>query len=168
MFSTSILETRANHGYGPKPIPVERDFQINEFLDAIMAATPPERARLTTSLDASHAPVLRAFAERMASFAVRQGSAEPLRRGLLALALGGAADDEREMIMVLPLIYRSAELIDADPDSLFAEASNTVGRNTASEAIQDFPARTFEDRSLAAFGFIEGHDVDGFRYLRTW
>jgi hypothetical protein len=168
MLSPSILETKANHGYGPKPIPIERDFEINEFLDAVIAASPEERADLIASLDALHAPVLRAFAERMASFAVRQRSSEPLRRGLLALALGGAADDEREMIMVLPLIYRSAQLIDADPDSLFGETSQALGGGTASELIRDFPARSVEDRSLTAFGFTEGRDADGFRYVRTW
>jgi len=168
VLSTDILETNLNRAYGREPIPVERDFEINELLDALEAASPEERADFCGRLGATHAPVLRAYAERMASFAVRERSVEPLRRALSALALGGFADDEREAIMILPLVYRSAELIDADPASLFAGVADPCDCAAVREEIEAFPGRSPEDRLLAAFGYVEGTDVDGFLYVRTW
>lgn len=168
VIATDILEIDANRGYGRKRIPVERDFEINQLYDEFAAATQAERDDFCSRLGPSHAAVLRAFAERMASFAVREGSVEPLRRALFALAVGGAADDAREAIMILPLIHRSAELIEAEPQALFASAGRPCTSGEFADEIKDFPNRDPHDRSLDAFGYVESADTDGFLYVRTW
>jgi hypothetical protein len=163
-----ILELDANHGYGLEPIPVERDSQIARLLDDYASAPQAESHDFRERLGVRHAPVLRAFAERMASLAVRECSLRPLRVALLALALGGAADDVREAILILPLVYRSAELIGADAAALFAEAAAMCDEAFAAQEIEAFPRRNRQDRSLAEFGYVESADPDGFRYQRTW
>jgi hypothetical protein len=166
--SVNILEIDANHGYGPKRIPVERDSQIAKLLDDYVSAPQGERDDFRRGLNWRHAPVLGAFAERMASVAVREHSVQPLRQALLALALVGDRDDVREGIMILPLVYRSAELIGAEPAPLFAEAARMCDGAMMAKQIETFPARWPMDRQLSAFGYVESVDVDGFRYVLTW
>jgi hypothetical protein len=166
--STNILDIDANHGYGPQPIPVERDSQIAELLESYVSAPEGERDDFRGRLGERHVSVLWAFAERMASLAVREGSAQPLRQSLLALALAGDRHDVREGIMILPLVYRSAELLGVEPAPLFAEAARMSDGVEMTEAIETFPARGPADRRLSAFDFVESTDADGFRYAATW
>src|SRR5262249_46769613 len=107
-----VLDPASNKGYLNRPIPVARDTEIRDLL-----ATASPQA-LATVLDQSHASVLQAFAERMAALAVRRHDPDVLRDGIRAVAAAfEVADDEREVLLVLPLLWRSAELLELDPAS---------------------------------------------------
>jgi hypothetical protein len=77
------------------------------------------------------------------------------------------AGHEREGLLVLPLPWRSAELLQHDPVDVFARAASLLPE-PARGALQKFTQRAPEDRSLAAMGYEEAVDPDGFRYRRTW
>jgi hypothetical protein len=158
-----VLELEHNRGYGPRPIPVDRDSEIDEVVRRGLTAAG--YAQLRAAVAPGHHAVLRAWAERMASFAVRQASAEPLAPALVALALGGLDDGSREALAVLPLVYRSAELVGEDPAGLFQRAAAAVGETAAAE-LRRFLTRG--DRSIRSMGYVEDTDEDGFRYRRTW
>ncbi|HZR04018.1 MAG TPA: hypothetical protein VFA81_12705, partial [Burkholderiales bacterium] len=60
-----VLEPEENQGYLPRPIPTERDEQISRILDEVLVGGAV--ARFVRSLEDRYSPVLRAYAERMAS-----------------------------------------------------------------------------------------------------
>lgn len=148
-----------NRGYGLLPIPSGRD---RAALDWIGSATEEDLARLTSD----HWAVLRVFAERMASWAVRSENGEVLERGLLALALAGLGESA-DSLTVLPLFDHAARRLKMDPAPLFLMVGERVG-GEAQKALVSFLGRSDEDRSLAAMGYQEGRDRDGFRYQRNW
>lgn len=158
-----VLELDRNHGYGPRPIPSDRDSEIETVVRR--GLSPEGYGELRSGVRPEHQAVLRAYAERMASLAVRRQSAEPLGAALVALALGGLDDGSREALLILPLIYRSAELLGEDPAALFRQAAVRVGETAAGE-LGRFLGR--DDRSIRSMGYVEGADEDGFRYRRTW
>lgn len=159
------LEADRHLGYLPRPIPQPLDDEIRRLLAPVLDAGgwADLRARVTPD----HHSVLRVFAERMASWAVRQRDSRPLKIALAALALGGLDDGSREALAVVPLVYRSAERLDVEPEELFEDVARHVGDEAAS-TLRAFPRRSPRDRSIAAMGYEESRDEDGFRYRRTW
>jgi hypothetical protein len=154
-----VLDPASNEGYLSRPIPVARDTEIRDLL----AATSPQA--LAAVLDQSHAPVLLAFAERMAALAVRRHDPDVLRDGIRAAAAAFEVADEREALLVLPLLWRSAELLGLDPA---AELTGPPSGTGAPGALADFATRQPEDRTIQVMGYRESADDDGFRYERTW
>jgi hypothetical protein len=103
-----------------------------------------------------------------ASLAVRETSLKALREGLsaeqLALAVVG---DYRDSLPVLSLLFRSAEILGAEPAVEFAAAA-ALASPPDNRSLLDFLGRDEQDRSLASMGYIERHDDEGFRFERTW
>ncbi|MFJ8689860.1 hypothetical protein [Micromonospora wenchangensis] len=111
--------------------------------------------------------VLTVFAERAASIAVRHQDVHEIRAGLLAVVISQEiADDPRESIAALSLLYRAAEMIGGDPNSEFVAASNAVGGEVG--GLLDFLRRSQEDRSIEAMGYEEGDDQGGFCFVSNW
>jgi len=158
-----VLSPENNTGYLPRPIPVIRDGQIADLLSRSMAEY--SLARLSLRLTDGHAMVLRAFAERMASAAVRNRSPEQLRIGLIALLLGIGRADLREGLAVLPLFHNGLLKLHIDPPAFADSVRQTVGDRLADPFVQ-FMNRA--DKTLEAMGYQEGVDTDGFRYVRSW
>ncbi len=182
----AALDPSANAGYLHWPLPGPRDDEIRDLVAALVGAGPggagPGGAVAGGSgtaggvaagspaagLSGEHATVLSAFAERMATLAVRQGATEPLTPGLHAAAVAlAAADDRRDVLPVLALLYRAAELTGADPRAAFAGAARDLPPAIA-DPVLGFAARSHEDRSLDAMGYVERHDPTGFRFDRAW
>lgn len=161
------LRVRANVGYGPRPIPDETDRVIREFVDAYVKSLQPVRAAVAERLGREHAPTLRAFAERMAAYAVRQRSRPTLVAGLVALGLAALADDYREALLVLSLFVRSAQHLAVDPAPLFEEAGAVLSPAVAAW-LTHFLVRGDEDNDIRAMGYEEISPSEGFRYRRTW
>jgi hypothetical protein len=103
----------------------------------------------------------------MASLAVRILEAEQLERALVAVVVGGLADNIYEALMVMPLIEDGARRIGADLQLLFEKAAATVGHPGTVNLVR-WLARKPEDRSLASMGFVESSDEEGFRYKLDW
>ena len=151
--------------YGPAPIPDVRDSVVAEFLDRVQAGDPAAQAELTAGPSDRGKSVLRTYAERMASLAVRRGDAGPLVPALVALVAGGLDRGEREALMVMSLIDHSAGLLGVDLPDIFgrAAAAGTMSAE-AQQGLTAWLARSPADRLPAAMGFAVSSDASGFRY----
>jgi hypothetical protein len=113
--------------YGPSPLPNSRDDLVDKVIDRAVAGGPPSVAAISKTASESGRRVLRAYAERMASLAVRRRSEQLLVRATIAVVMGGLDQGEREALMVMPLIEHSAGLLDAHLPSIFEQAAAVVG-----------------------------------------
>lgn len=160
--SLEVLEAERNAGYGLQPVPASRDRDIETLLRAEMSAGGLGRLRML--IDDRHESTLQAFAERMATLAVRERSEIRVELGLVALSLAGLGRGAREAIMVLALLFDAARRVGASPDRVLVEAAVTLGNDTCT-AVHAFLTRSETDKSLASMGFRFGSDADGPRYL---
>lgn len=152
------LEPGENEGYGRWALPCERDEQVAALVH-VLSGSGTEQAQ------PQHAPVLLAFAERMATLARREKSPERFRNGLLAAGLASSGGDQREVLIVLPLLWRTAEVLGLDAAAEFRSATY---RLEAGDVVGDFVRRRPADRSIEVMGYVEVDDELGFRYERTW
>lgn len=157
------LNPEENLGYLPKPIPVPRDGEIA----ALLSRTISEHslAKLQRRMTDGHATVLRAFAERMATAAVRSRDPEQLRTGLVALLLAIGSTDSREGFLLLPLFFDAMLKLGIDPSSFAHSMRHVVGDRLVAP-YSEFMSRS--DKTLASMGYEEGADNEGFRYVRNW
>jgi hypothetical protein len=162
---SALRDTRTAVGYGPRKIPAPLDQEIAAFVRNVSAADSFVAA--LNELDHRSARVLTAFAERMASLAIRHQDGRTLRDGLIACALAiSRTDDPREVLPVFSLLFRAAEMIGDDPVAEFDRVAGIAGEAGAS--LRSFARRDPADRSIEAMAYIEGNDADGFRFIRTW
>jgi hypothetical protein len=164
-FDLEVLEPDANRGYLPQPIPIARDSEITKLLLQII--DEHHWVLFTRHILDGHALVLRAFAERMASAAVRNRNPELLRVGLIALLLSWRGADLRETLTVCPLFCDAARRIGVDLAVVVASIRQMIGDEPAAPFIE-FAKRSESSKSLQAMGYAAGADDEGFRYLRNW
>ena len=162
-FDLYVLDPDQNIGYLPNPIPVARDRQISDFLWHCMRNET--LAKLHRSIQDGHAMVLRAFAERMASAAIRNSSSRELHLGLVALLLTLREGDVRDGLTILPLFYDAMVKLRLDPSAFSESVRQAVGDRMVMPFVE-FLRRP--DKNLDAMGYREGVDSDGFRYVRDW
>jgi hypothetical protein len=160
-----LLKPEVNTGYLPQPIPATRDGEIGMLLSRVLEAKC--LARFNQMIEDGHAVVLRAFAERMASSAVRNLDVANLRLGLIALLLSWHGPDSREALTVFPIFLDAISRLNLDLTSFVASIRQTVGDQLIDPLIE-FLKRTEVNKSLEAMGYAEGADDDGFRYVRNW
>jgi hypothetical protein len=162
----SVLDPANNEGYGSARLPCGRDDEIAKLVRQIQGLEDFDDAK--RALSEEHGTVLSAFAERMASLAVRATSLKALREGLsaeqLALAVVG---DYRDSLPVLSLLFRATEILGEEPTVEFVAAA-VLANPPDNRPLLDFLMRDDEDRSLVSMGYIEDHDGEGFRFKRTW
>jgi hypothetical protein len=168
-----ILRFGDFHGYGHQPIPPGLDAIIGRAVAAIHTAE--DFVGVVQALQPARASVFTAFAERAAALAVRRKSRDDIHQGLVAVALAYAlTDDWRDVIGSLAVLLRAAEILALDPVGEITIVAYTLAGATtkwgigADDWLLSFAHRTPEDRSLTAFGYVESHDDDGFRFVRTW
>lgn len=158
------LASEYTHGYGPSPLPSQIDEEIESLVDALAeddnAETPPD-------MNETHGFVLLAYAERMASLAVRESCVDALSKGLAALGIASRLIYVKEALPVLTLMHNSASKLGVDPTNLFSTLALREG-DELQVFVDSFLNRSAEDRSIQAMGYIEGKDEGGFRYARTW
>jgi hypothetical protein len=162
-FEPSDPVQRRFAGYGPAPLPNSRDDLVDRFIDEAVAGGPAVVAGFVKSASESGRRVLRAYAERMASLAVRRHEASLLVRATVAIVIGGLDQNALEALMVMPLIENSARLLGADLASIFEESAAVVA-HPGSVNLMVWLTRAPQDRTIAAMGFVESSDKDGFRY----
>lgn len=158
-----VLDPNLNIGYLPKPIPQPRDHEIEDILAQHMACG--SFARLCHSISRGNARVLHAFAERMATAAIRNNSPGQLNFGLIALLLGQAASDSRDGLTVFPLFLDAMTKLRLDPHEIAESVRQAIGDRLTAPLVE-FMKRS--DKSLQSMGYSEGADDDGFRYIRNW
>ena len=136
-------------------------------MDRDVARGPRAVAEVLSVISEEARRVLVAYAERMASLAVRRHDRSTLVKGLVALMLGGLDENRRESLMLLAPLEDSAARIGVDLTELFQEVSVVVG-TPLDQNLMAWLMRDAEDRSLASMGFDVGQDDSGFRYKLNW
>jgi hypothetical protein len=163
----TVLVSRDSVAYGPRPIPCPFDRRVEHIVAWYEDADDAGRAALRERITPRAASTLSAYAERIASHAVRLHDADVLRRALLAAAIGWYHEDPRESMLILPLFHDAATRLGVDPAPLFSDAA-AAGDLPLNGALAIFPQRSPEDRTLACMGYRAAADGDGFRYVRDW
>jgi len=162
------------YGYAHSPIPSPVDDLAAVVVDEFARASDEtDRATLRALLANSHSYVLQNFAVRMAALAVRQRSADTLRRALFAIALVGGSPgaDRRDLPFALPPLQDAAWRIGADRRRLFGAAAQLAEPQTARLLRRAGSTWWGRWRRLDSFrarfwrGWSAGERRDGFGYL---
>lgn len=154
-----------NHiNYRMERIPNDLDQMVSDLIDIYLKASQDKRIEIAGNFNSYHSMTFIVYAERMASYSVRQRSRSDLMRGLLAIVIEGFKYDPRDDWTVLGALYHSAIKIGKDPSELFHEAANYADDLTA-KYILDFINRNDLINILDVMYYDEGRDEDGFRYL---
>jgi hypothetical protein len=157
-----LLDVPPGSRYYASRIPVAADDRIGRAVAAFSAASPAAQAAIREALDDDASDLLRAWAERMASLAVRLESGGPLVQGLVGLSLAEETDPA-EAMLVATLHRRSAEKLGLPVQRIFDGAS---GRTDLAGARWLRDAGESPDQPEDA-GWVEDEDADGFRYGRA-
>lgn len=160
-----ILEISENKGYLTWPLPSKRDNEISELIESLVEShTSWTEAGITKD----HSKVLSVFAERMSILAVRNKYPTNLHKGLLALGMAYYnSDDWRDVLLIFPLLWRSAEILNLDPTAEFIEAAKSL-KLPSENILIDFCERNPKDRTIQSMGYIETENDQGFLFKRAW
>jgi hypothetical protein len=165
--SAEFFRDTNNRRYGTLPIPQPTDNDISELLKTWMQLNDAQRHDTAQEIDEKHRYTLLAYAERMASLAVRLRDREPIILGLIALGISGYVGDWRDNATIIALHYDAALRANQSPAETFEEAAAYLAQELAA-AIKAFLRRSEEEKSLKAMGYSSGTDAEGFRYRRSW
>ena len=136
----ALLEVN-NRGYVDAAIPSARDLQITAYLEGIERGGAAVAERAARLLGPPYTGTLVAYAERMASLAVRTQGDRPARLGALALALAwGRAPDVRVLIPVLGLLHDGIRRAGGEPARTFREVADLCP-GEAAPVLSDFLTR---------------------------
>lgn len=151
-------------GYGPRELPCAEDAHVDAAVRAINSTEDMEViVRFTRH---STWKVFNTFAARMASLGVRHRDPEIIRRGVVACGVAlSRSDDHREVILSLAVLHWACVLIEEDPAEVFRGAVGVMPHWIA-ETVGQFPMR--DDLRIESFGWAEGADGSGFRFINTW
>jgi hypothetical protein len=155
-----------HRGYLDRPLPEPLDAQLQGLVSTWVAASADERRAIEAKLDEVHAQFLEVYAERMASLAVRASRPAALDDALAALALAATRAYEKEVLAMVPLVYRSAERLGLDPRAAFAGGLAPIQPDVP-KWLARFPERSPELRSIGAMGYTEQTHPNGLLYSRT-
>jgi hypothetical protein len=161
------IKSEIYHGYLPRPIPHALDHSPDRLLSAYLNSSTSDR-ELFQIADHRIASILQVYAERMAALAVRHSRANLVDKAVTALGLALLiGHDDRDVMLVMPLPWRSAELLGLEPAQIFDRAAACLPE-PASTGLRKFARRAPKDRTLACMGYVESSDEGGFRYERRW
>ncbi|WP_295637665.1 hypothetical protein [uncultured Methylibium sp.] len=153
--------------YLPRPIPHDLDAFVQTIVRSYQESEADEQA-LIACLPDQGASILLGFAERQAALAVRTKRPSALAEAAVAVGLAAAArDNDREGMLVMPVVWHAAALLGVHQQHLFRSAAGKVA-GPGSRALSAFVERKPEDQTLECMGYREGSDKDGFRFVRTW
>jgi hypothetical protein len=143
------------------------DDDVKVFVDELLKGGPQAVASAIRTSSAAARDVLRAFAERMASLAVRRRDQSLLKEALVANVVAGLSNNDRESLLIMPLIEDAAERLEVPITGLFEDVARVVGHPGTTNLVL-WLSRKPENRTLASMGYEVGADAGGFRYVRTW
>ena len=165
----SLLETlyqSGNQKYWTHPIPSNMDDTVFSVLEKCVRLETDEKDYLISVIDEDAADVLGLFSDRMAALGVREDSLHRLFIALFALVIGLEVRDVRESLMCLSVVHHSVLKLGESPNELFEGVSHVFPRSE--KFLNDFLAREPKAKSIAAMGYVEAEDSDGFVYKRDW
>ncbi|MYS76765.1 hypothetical protein GTY88_41035 [Streptomyces sp. SID5926] len=148
----SRLKDSSFHGYLGHALPHERDAVVDAVITSYIEAAGPARQRAIDDLNTRSASVLSVYGQRMASAAVRTGSVDTLRRGLVAVGMAQVRlGDARENLYPLVALNDAASLLGTSLRSLITEVSDSLPPS-ATDELRAFDQRQEQDRSLDSMG----------------
>ncbi|WP_329338161.1 hypothetical protein OG866_25610 [Streptomyces sp. NBC_00663] len=163
--SVSRLRDRRFNGYLKVRLPHPLDAEVKAVVVAYWAGSAEGKEGLLEGVDGRVAGVLNAYAQRMASIAVRTGSVDDLRRGVVAAALAhGRLDDYRNSLFVLSTVHDSASLIGTSLGKVL-DGLKGVLPPAGLDTLRTFDRRDERSKSLKAFGRRRSGAGDTFRYV---
>jgi len=154
-------------GYLWLPIPSPIDDELSRLVDLFIQSDSTEVGEALSLMRTGHMSVLRSYAERNASRAVRERRPDLISHALSALAIASKwADTPTISTTILSLLYRSGELIDLPA---ITESTYPIAFDNPEfvEYWNQFRARRERDRTIEVMRYAEGTDQDGFRYVNT-
>nr|WP_239106664.1 hypothetical protein [Streptomyces rubrogriseus] len=133
-------------------LPHERDAVVDAVITSYLEAAGPAGQRAIDDLNTRSASVLSVYGQRMASAAVRTGSVDTLRRGLVAVGMAQARlGDARENLYPLVALNNAASLLGTSLRSLITEVSDSLPPS-ATDELRAFDQRQEQDKSLESMG----------------
>ncbi|MFH8442506.1 hypothetical protein ACH4D3_14930 [Streptomyces sp. NPDC018026] len=148
----ACLKDRRFNGYLGLRLPHERDAAADAVITSYLKSPAPVRQRAIDDLDRRSASVLSVYGQRMASAAVRAGSVDTLRHGLVAVGMAQARlDDARENLYPLVALNDAASLLGTSLRALIAEVSDSLPPSAVDE-LRAFDQRREQDKSLESMG----------------
>lgn len=150
-----------------KGMPAFAEPLITEFVESFARWSDVDRQKAITVWRKENgdqaSDTLGWYARKMAGRAVREGSQQMFKNGLVAIGIAASAGDLRDNFAVLSLLSRTASKLGLHcTDSPCAKA---LSGTPEIEAILTFMARAPADRAIERFGFSEGQGPFGFDYL---
>jgi hypothetical protein len=161
------LEADRNEGYGSKPLLSKTDEIFLQLLHYVKTdASKGMLSWIVSQLNASHFFVFLAFAERMATWAVRKRQTDFIQDALIAMTMVANLGDMREATAVLSLLYDAALRLNTKPKKLFALIYKYCN-DEMTEFFMNFINRSEEDKNIEGMGYIFKTENGGM-YTRTW
>jgi hypothetical protein len=146
------------------PLPSAVDEKLSGFLEEFRQAGEGQQKAFLSSMEEKAGYALLAFAERMSMLSVRRKSENSLRLGALALVLAIHHIDPRMGLMIISLLYHSAEKMGVAPDPLFRSPLEYAIDPAVSDLILGFLAREPKHKDIRAMGFKEVEGPSGLIY----
>jgi hypothetical protein len=122
MFDPKNPRDRRFDGFGPSQLPNGLDDEVGAFVAGLHAGGPRLVAEVSSTITGHGRDVLRAYAERMASLAVRKSDRDVLLNAVIANVVGGLSTNEHESLMVMAPIEDAAARLGVDLPGLFEDA----------------------------------------------
>lgn len=147
-------DTLTYFNYYKSKLPNGKDDEITKLVEVYKAARPEDRLTIANGLTGQQANWLDTYGFRMSMLSVRQGSADLLKSGLIALLMTMKIKDWRESIMSTSVLYRAAELLHVG-DAAIRDAAKYAPDAETNERLLDYLKRTDDDKTVEAMGFRE-------------
>jgi len=157
--------SHGNHiGYGPLPIPVSKDIEISEALEAWAALDQTARNAAAGELSTEACvSMLECYSWRMASLAVRTGDQKFIFLGLLALGVFGWLPPWGIRVEFVTLHYDASNRIGVSTECIFEKAAALLSSKVASD-LRSYLKRPPHLKTLECMFFHTAMDSGGFRY----
>lgn len=160
-----LLRLALSSQYYKQPIFSEMDGKLSEVIADLISLNHEQLESIIAQVSGDNARVLGVYAERMASFAVRENSVKPIKNGLVALLIYARTEDPRDVLLILSLLHDAAIKTAGTAQVVFDDVDSVIG---GSELLKGFLNRSNEDKSIDAMGYGESNSEQGFLYVRTW
>jgi hypothetical protein len=153
-------------GYGPAELPDPRDEELDGYVRGLQHCGSQAIATAVTNASEIGRRVLRAYAERAASRAVRDKKRDLLISASVALVVGGLSDNELEALMGMALVDDASKRTGFELADVFEEVAHLVS-HPASVNLMLWLSRAPEDRTPECMGFEAAGVGSAFRYRWT-
>lgn len=162
------LSSPAANGYLKQELPCELDSLATSIVTDYIHGSENERSFIRSSFNVDQSFGWLAYAERLASLALKENSKQNILYGLVALVIEGFKLDARENILILSLLNNSATKLGVDPTIIFNEASRIAPPSIASY-LHDFSNRILEKKNIETMRYQEKECEKGpLLYVRNW